>query len=167
TAELTAARDRAAAVRTEQTGILDAARSRAREIILAAEREARRLDLEAAHRRDLIDEDHRIASDARRTESLLEDRERQAASVAAADAVRRQAEDEARETVDRAAAEAASLVSTARRHTEELRSVRERVLADLAAIRARLEPIPGRPDDDAVMPADPGLVDPRLSSNDG
>ena len=100
------ARARAAAVRTEQTGILDAARSRAREIILAAEREARRLDLEAAHRRDLIDEDHRIASDARRTESLLEDRERQAASIAAADAVRRQAEDEARETVDRAAAEA-------------------------------------------------------------
>ncbi|MBB1030592.1 hypothetical protein G6027_06780, partial [Dietzia sp. SLG310A2-38A2] len=80
---------------------------------------------------------------------------------------RREAEEQARETTGRAESEAASLVSTARRHTEELRSVRERILADLAAIRARLEPIPGRLDDDPVMPADPGLVDPQLSSTDG
>ncbi|MEH6818676.1 MAG: hypothetical protein V7706_01885 [Dietzia psychralcaliphila] len=156
TAELTAARLRAAAVRTDQAGVLDAARSRAEEIIKAAEREARRLDLEAAHRRDLIDEDHRIASDARRTESRRQHEDRQAASVAEAEAVKRDAQNHARETIDQATAEAASLIARARRHTEELQTVRERILADLASIRARLEPIPGRPDDPA-LPADPGL----------
>ncbi|MBB1026625.1 hypothetical protein G6026_02735, partial [Dietzia sp. DQ11-38-2] len=130
------------------------------------------LDLEAARRRDLIDEDHRIASDARRTRSLLEDRNRREASEAAAEAVRREAEEQSRGTIDRAASEAAALVSKARAHVEQLTSLREQIVADLATIRARLEPIPGRLEDIPPLPADPLLDesrrdDRRLSSTDG
>src|SRR5699024_3945503 len=102
TAELTAARERAAAVRAEHTEILESARKRAAEILAAAERERQRLDLEASRAREEIDEDHRLASDARRRETRLEDERRPAASVSAAEATRRAADEDARQPVDEA-----------------------------------------------------------------
>lgn len=157
-AELTAARERAAAVRSEHTAVLDAARSRASAIISAGERERDRLDLEASNRRDRIDEDHRLASDARRTQARLEEEERLEASVAAADAATRTARESARRTVDDATARADSIMTRAHQHVAELHGVREAILDELASLRARLELIPGRAGDhDADLPTMPDV----------
>ena len=157
-AELSDVRARAAAVRTEHTVVLAAARTRAEEIVRAAQRQARALDEEAARRREQIDEDFRLASDLRRSESLREERERHDAAVAAADATRREAHEEARRIVDRARDEARAVTARARAHVEELRDLRLRVVGDLTAIRARLEPVPGTEGDDVFeLPPEPGF----------
>lgn len=146
-AELDAMRRRSADLDGERRRVLDAARGRAREIETAAEREAARLDAVSARRRQTIDEDHRIASDARRAESLRlvaeqtaaserEAAERVGAARAEADRLVTAAREEARATVDRA-----------RAHTEELLRLRGAVVGELAAVRARLEQVPGRPAD--------------------
>ena len=158
TAELAAARSRAEAVRAEHAEVLSAAHARAEQLVSAAENQARQLDALAAVRRGRIDEDHRLASDARRSAALREDDARREASEAAAEAVRRDA-----------GAEAAALVKRARHQTRELRGVREQIVTDLAAIRARLEPIPGRLDTADL--AENGVWaesgEPGLSSTDG
>ena len=53
------------------------------------------------------------------------------------------------------------MIDSATTHTEQLRELRRNVLADLAAVRARLEPVPGRIDQEEPLP-DP----PELNSND-
>lgn len=162
-AELTAARERAAAVRSEHSTVLDAARSRAAAIISAGERERERLDHEASTLRDTIDEDQRLAADARRSESLRDTEERHTASVAEADSTTRAAEETARRTVEDATAEAHSIMTRAHEHVAELRGIREEIVGELASLRARLELIPGRAGDhDAHIPVRPGV-----SSSDG
>lgn len=151
-AELEAVRRRAVDIRTEHTNVLESARTRAREIILAAERDRDRLDAEAAQARAQIDDDHRIASDARRLEART-----------AADRRREESETAARATVDDATHEAERIMGLARGHVDELRTARERVLDELAALRARLETIPGPSDGIDLEIPDP----PEVSSNGG
>lgn len=145
-AELSAARERAAAVRQEHSAVLAAARSHAQSMTQSAERERARLDLVAAQHRDSIDQDHRIASDARRAEAQAEQEHRQASSVAAASAITTAAELSARRTIDDAVLTATDIMSRARDHVEELRAIRDQIIDELASLRARLEPIPGRGD---------------------
>lgn len=159
--ELTEIRTRNTAIRAQHDAALRAARDRAEEIVRSAERQARQLDGEAAKRRDQIDEDHRLASDLRRQEGLREEESRQAATAAANAALLAKARDEANKTIADAHAHAAAMIDSATTHTEQLRELRRNVLADLAAVRARLEPVPGRIDQEEPLP-DP----PELNSND-
>ena len=62
------------------------------------------------------------------------------------------------------------MVQRAREHTEALLGVRERLVAELAAVRAQLERIPGRRDDyERELPVWTGPDDPEppLSSTGG
>ncbi|MBB1010188.1 hypothetical protein G6010_11795, partial [Dietzia sp. SLG510A3-3B2-2] len=78
--------------------------------------------------------------------------------VAAAASLRREAEREAGRIVDAAHARADHIISVAREHADELRTLRERVLDELAAIRATLEPVPGRRRDGQYdLPEEPDL----------
>lgn len=156
-------RSRAEAIRSERESVLSAARARAREIVLAAERAAESLDSQAERRRSQIDEDHRLASNLRRNAALQEEAERREASLTAAESTRREAAESARQIVDDARVRADRLIFRARTHVTELRALRERVLDDLAATRARLEPLPGRHEDESFdLPEEPDL-----SSTDG
>lgn len=159
--ELREIRARNTAIRAQHDEALRAARKRAEEIVRSAERQARLLDDEAAKRRDQIDEDHRLASDLRRQEALHEDESRQAATVSANAALLATARDEADKTIADARAHAKAMIDGATAHTEQLRELRRGVLADLAAVRARLEPVPGRIDQEEPLPDRP-----ELNSND-
>lgn len=161
-AELSAVRTRNDAVRAEHDAALDAARTRAAEIVRSAESEAKRLDDVAARRRDQIDEDHRLASNLRREESLDEDRARRAATRSAVQALRSEARDRADEIVRDAEQHANDIMDRARKHTELLRALREDVLAELASVRARLEPLPT-----GVANEEPLPETPRFNSSDG
>lgn len=153
--ELTEIRARNTAIRAEHDAILRTARQRAEEILRSAERQARQLDREAAERREQIDEDHRLASDLRRQEALREDESRRAATAAADAALRADARHAADKVVADAHARAKTAIDTATAHTEQLRELRRTVLADLAAVRARLEPVPGRVDQEEPLPDPP------------
>ena len=155
--ELTEIRARNTAIRAEHDAVLRTARQRAEEILRSAERQARQLDEEAATRRDRIDEDHRLASDLRRQEALREDESRQAATESANAALLATARDDADQTIADARARAKIMIDDATAHTERLRELRRDVLADLAAIRARLEPLPGRIDQEEPLPDPPQL----------
>lgn len=157
TSELAEARARADAIRREHSAVLAAASSRADEIALAARRESERLDHEAARKRAQIDEDHRLASDVRRTDSLREIESRNSAALKAAETIRAEAEADARRREHESRAEAERMIASARSYTAELLTVRERVLGELASIRARLESIPGRVDHEEQMPPQPDL----------
>lgn len=159
--ELTAIRTRTEAVRAEHTAALEAARTRAKEIIRSAESEAKRLDNDAAERRRQIDEDHRLASDLRREETMKEDQAIRTASLSAAQALRQDARSEADTLVNNARVRAEQLVDQAHAHTEQLRALRDTVYAELATVRARLEPLPGRGADEELLPDKP-----EFSSND-
>lgn len=161
-AELSAVRTRNDAVRAEHDAALDAARARAAEIVRSAESEAKRLDDVAARRRDQIDEDHRLASNLRREESLDEDRAQRAATRSAVQALRSEARDRADEIVRDAEQRANDIMGRARTHTERLRALREDVLAELASVRARLEPLPA-----GVANEEPLPETPRFNSSDG
>lgn len=159
--ELSDIRSRTAKIRAEHTSVLEAARTRAAEIVRAADQRARMLDEDAAQHRKQIDDDHRLASDARRLESLREERARQAASLRAADELRRAAAEDAACIVDDARTRASEMIAVARTHTEHLRHLRRDVLADLAAIQARLEPVPSTVDEEPLPDS------PSFSSSDG
>lgn len=159
--ELQEVRVRNTAIRAQHDQTLRAARNRAEEIIRSAERQARQLDDEAATRRNQIDEDHRLASDLRRQEALREDESGRAATAEANAALLAKARTEADETIAAARAHAKAMIDAATAHTEQLRQLRRDVLADLAAVRARLEPVPGRIDQEDPLP-DP----PEFNSND-
>lgn len=155
--ELTEIRARNTAIRAEHDSVLKAARDRGEEIVRAAERDVRRLDDEAARQRDQIDEDHRLASDLRRKEALREDESRKSAAAAAHAALTAKARDEADKVVSEAHTRAKKMIEGATAYTERLRVLRRDVVSDLAAVRARLEPIPGTLDQDESLPDPPAL----------
>ena len=157
TSALADARARADAIRREHSAVIAAARSRADEIALAARRESELLDYEAAQKRAQIDEDHRLATNLRRAESLREIESRNSAALKAAETIRAEAEADASLREHESRAEAERMIATARSYTAELLMMRERVLGELASIRARLEPIPGRVANGDQMPPQPDL----------
>lgn len=160
--ELTEIRERNSAVRSQHDAAIAAATARGQEILVAAERKASQLDDQAARRRAQIDEDHRLASDLRRREALREDQSRQAATAETLGALHARARDEASTLVAEAARRAGEMIREATAYTSELRDLRRTVLADLASVRARLEPLPSRVADEEPLPGAPDL-----SSNDG
>lgn len=155
--ELKEIRTRNLAIHAQHDETLRAARKRAQEIVRSAERRALQLDAEAAARRDQIDEDHRLASDLRRQEALREHEFRQAATAAANAALLAKTRGEADEIVATAHAAAKTMIDRATAHTEQLRELRRDIVADLAAVRARLEPVPGRIDHEEPLPDPPAL----------
>lgn len=161
-AELSGIRERNAEIRRVHDAILRSAHDRAAEILLSARREAERLDAEAADRRDRIDEDHRLASDLRRRESMEEERRRQRETDAEITRRLEDARTRAEEILTEARDEAATIIDTAAAYTRTLRELRTSVLSELAGIRARLEPIPAREADDEPLPTPP-----EFNSSDG
>lgn len=159
--ELSDIRARNNAVRTEHDAVLKSARDRGQEIVRAAERDARQLAEDAARQRNQIDEDHRLASDLRRSEALREYESSRSAAAATAAAVTAKARDEGEAAVSEAHDRAKKMIDEAIAHTRELQVLRRGVLSDLAAIRARLEPIPSGLDQDESLPDQP-----MLNSND-
>lgn len=157
-AELDEIRSRNAAIRSEHAQVLETARSRAAEIIRASERAARTQDEEAARRRAEVDEDHQLASDLRRQESLREDEALQATSRKNAETAYLAAAAVAQKTLDDARAEATAMIDGARTYTERLRTLRKDVLSDIAAIRARLEVVPSSVDEQP-LPTAPAIAD--------
>lgn len=155
--ELEQIRTRNAAVRTEHESVLEAARSRGEEIIRSAQRRAQRLDIEAATRREQIDEDHRLASDLRRQEALQEEQVRKNATEAEIAHLRAQAANDAADKIADARDRAGGMIDHATAYTQELRDLRRTVLSDLAAVRARLEPIPAGVDHEDPLPNRPDL----------
>ena len=161
-AELSAIRARNTAIRSEHDAALEAARKRAGDIIRSAERETRRLADEAARKRQLVDDDHRLAADLRRQETLDQEKSRREAAEAAAQSLQSQARSEADALLAQARQRGDTMISDATTYTEQLRDLRRGILSDLAAIRARLEPLPGSVEQEEPIPAPP-----EISSNGG
>ncbi len=153
--ELAEIRTRNSAIRSQHDAAIAAADSRAQEILTAAERRAAELDQEAARRRAQIDEDHRLASDLRRREALREEQSRQSAAAETLRVQHARARDEASAIVDDARHRAEEMIREATDYTQGLRELRRTVFADLAAVRARLEPLPARVADEEELPGVP------------
>ena len=162
--------DRREAMNAEHEATMHAAREEAARILADAKARAEELDARAQSNRERIQEDFDTTMAARRKEALEQAKQLEATSKAEAKERLDTARAEAESTRQRAASAATERITRAQEVTEQIRTLRARMLAQLAEVRSQLDDVPQllaevENEPELLDPDTKGLLNKDLSEN--
>jgi DNA repair exonuclease SbcCD ATPase subunit len=162
--------ERREAMNAEHEATMSAAHDEAARIVAEAKAQAEELDARAQSNRERIQEDFDLTMAARRKEALEQAQHLEATSKAEAKERLDAAHAEAESTRQRAASAATERVTRAQEVTEQIRTLRARMLAQLAEIRSQLDDVPQllaevHNEPELLAPDTKGLLNKELSDN--
>jgi chromosome segregation ATPase len=163
-------RDRRDAMNAEHEATMSAAHDEAARIVAEAKAQAEELDARAQSNRERIQEDFDLTMAARRKEALEQAQHLEATSKAEAKERLDTARAEAESLRQRAASAATERVTRAQEVTEQIRTLRARMLAQLAEVRSQLDDVPQllaevHDEPELLDPDTKGLLNKELSDN--
>jgi chromosome segregation ATPase len=163
-------RDRRDAMNAEHEATMSAAHDEAARIVAEAKAQAEELDARSQSNRERIQEDFDLTMAARRKEALEQAQHLEATSKAEAKERLDTARAEAESTRQRAASAATERVTRAQEVTEQIRTLRARMLAQLAEVRSQLDDVPQllaevSNEPELLDPDTKGLLNKELSDN--
>lgn len=149
--------ERREAMNAEHESTMHAAHEESARILADAKAKAEELDARAQSNRERIQEDFDTTMAARRKEALEQAKQLEATSKAEAKERLDTARAEAESTRQRAASAATERITRAQEVTEQIRTLRARMLAQLAEVRSQLDDVPQLL---AEVENEPQLLDP-------
>jgi hypothetical protein len=163
-------RERRDAMNAEHEATMSAAHDEAARIVAEAKAQAEELDARSQSNRERIQEDFDLTMAARRKEALEQAQHLEATSKAEAKERLDTARAEAESTRQRAASAATERVTRAQEVTEQIRTLRARMLAQLAEVRSQLDDVPQllaevSNEPELLDPDTKGLLNKELSDN--
>lgn len=162
--------ERREAMNAEHEATMHAAHEEAARIVADARAKAEELDARAQSNRERIQEDFDTTMATRRKEALEQAKQLEATSKAAAKERLDTARAEAESTRQRAASAATERITRAQEVTEQIRTLRARMLAQLAEVRSQLDDVPQllaevENEPELLHPDTKGLLNKDLSEN--
>ena len=162
--------ERREAMNAEHEATMHAAHEEAARIVADAKAKAEELDARAQSNRERIQEDFDTTMAARRKEALEQAKQLEATSKAEAKERLDTARAEAESTRQRAASAATERITRAQEVTEQIRTLRARMLAQLAEVRSQLDDVPQllaevENEPELLDPDTKGLLNKDLSEN--
>lgn len=162
--------ERREAMNAEHETTMHAAHEEAGRIVADAKAKAEELDARAQSNRERIQEDFDTTMAARRKEALEQAKQLEANSKAEAKERLDTARAEAESTRQRAASAATERITRAQEVTEQIRTLRARMLAQLAEVRSQLDDVPQllaevENEPELLDPDTKGLLNKDLSEN--